>query len=62
MKTEKVFSKIHDPKIHKDIWNSPIWDECYHLDEIESKAGFYQYSIKFDGLKPIQVTNIHKFK
>jgi len=63
MKTEKIYSKINDPKIHKNLADSPIWDEeCYHPDEIINKAGLYQYTIKFDGLKPVQVTNVFKYK
>ena len=62
MKLEKVYSKINDPGIHKDIANSPIWEEAHHEDEVADKSGLIQYSIKFDGLKPIQVTNITKFK
>ena len=63
MITEKVYSPIHDPKIRQNINDSPIWDECYHEDEIaEVNKPLYCYSIKFDGLTPIQVTKTTKPK
>jgi hypothetical protein len=62
MTIEKVFSKIQDNNIQNNITTSKIWEECYKEDELESKAGYYCYTIKFDGLKPIQCTKIQKFK
>jgi hypothetical protein len=60
MTIEKVYSFIKDPNIHKDLNNSPIWKECFKtFDEIGEKKGIlYEYTIKFNGLKPTQVTNI----
>ena len=62
MTTEKVYSPIFDKDIHKDIANSPIWNKVFKEDELVSKIGITEYTIKFDGLKPVQVTNIRKLK
>ena len=43
MKLEKVYSKINDPGIHKDIANSPIWEEAHHEDEVADNSGLIQY-------------------
>ena len=61
MITEKVYSPILDPSIKDHIASSPIWEECYHENE-ERPEGLYCYHIKFDDLKPIQVTKIVKSK
>lgn len=60
MKTEIVFSPIKDKNIKKDIINSPIWEECYKSEELsdEMRSKMTAYTIKFDDLKPVQVTNI----
>jgi len=63
MITEKVYSSINDEKIRQNLNNSPIWKECYKEDEIKNiNKPLYCYSIKFDGLKPIQITKITKPK
>lgn len=61
MKTEIVFSPIKDKNIKKDIINSPIWKECYKPEELsdEMRGKMTAYTIKFDGLTPVQVTNIN---
>ena len=59
MKTEKVYSPISDASIKSNIANSPIWKNCYHEDDLKPKSvDMICYHIKFDGLKPVQVTNI----
>ena len=60
MKIEKVYSPIFDKNIHKDISNSPIWNKAFKEDELQSRIGITEYTIKFDGLKPVQVTNLRK--
>jgi hypothetical protein len=63
MITEKIYSPINDQKIRQNLQNSPIWNECYHEDEIaDINKQLYCYSIKFEGLLPIQVTKITKPK
>ena len=59
----KVYSPVFDKNIQRDINNSPIWKEAYHADEIgEVKKPLTEYTIKFDGLVPIQVTKIKNLK
>lgn len=65
MKDEKIYSPIEDKEIRTNLKNSPIWTGLrYHSDElIEAKKKhptLFEYSIKFDGITPIQVTNVQK--
>jgi hypothetical protein len=65
MEIVKVYSPVDDKEIRKNLHNSPIWTGLrYHVDELaEAKRKhhvLFEYSIKFDGLKPIQVTDIKK--
>ena len=66
METIKVYSPVEDKGFAKNLNNSPIWANCFHeeeLTEAELKySNFWIYEVKFDGLKPIQVTNIKKNK
>jgi len=62
VKTIKVYSTINDENITKDLVNSPIWKECYHPDDTIPPEAIYVYHIKFDGLKPIQVTKTEILK
>jgi len=54
MQTVEVYSKIAHDKGH--IADSPIWNEANHRDELQDFIGIFKYTIKFDGLKPIQLT------
>jgi hypothetical protein len=59
---EKVYSPIFDKDIQKNISGSPIWGEAYHTDEIsEVRKPLTEYTIKFKGLVPMQVTKMRKF-
>lgn len=58
MTIEKIYSTIQDNNIMKDIINSPIWKECYHSDDIRPANAIFCYTIKFDGLIPVQVTQV----
>ena len=60
MTDEIVYSKIHDKRIAKNISKSPIWKECHKPEELDSKKGYFKYSIRFNGLKPVQVLSIKK--
>jgi hypothetical protein len=64
MEIIKVYSPIDDQEIRTNLNNSPIWKQAYHAEELPKAnkkfATMYEYSVKFDGLKPIQVTNIKK--
>jgi len=62
-----VISFIKDKKIQDHIKDSPIWTNAFHEDEIttelyQTKDSWYKYSIKFNGLTPVQCTNIETFK
>jgi hypothetical protein len=65
METVKVYSPINDEHIQKNINGSPIWAGLrYHESELaeasKSNKELYEYSFKFDGLKPIQINGIKK--
>lgn len=60
MTTEKVYSRILDKKIKNNVNNSPIWQDCCFEDEMSGSEQYYCYTIKFDGLTPIQCTKIKK--
>lgn len=63
METVKVYSPIFDKDIQKNISNSPIWGEAYHESELgEIKKPLTEYTMKFDGLTPVQVTKMRKHK
>jgi hypothetical protein len=65
METIKVLSPIEDKKIRENIEGSPIWKgKRYHESELiiakKENTTLYEYSIKFDGLKPVYVTDVKK--
>jgi len=65
MTNEIVLSTIENKR--KDIKDAPFWKNCYHKDEVTREMRnngkqWYEYHIKFDGLKPIQLTKTKKLK
>lgn len=63
---EKVFSPVHDADIAKHLNESLIWGNCFKEEELtrdvlDKNPGMYEYTIKFDGLKPTQVTKIRPY-
>jgi len=63
MTEEKVYSTVKDENIRKNLNGSPIWKNCLHSDDLTSEIkkkypNLIEYSIKFDGLKPVQVLKI----
>lgn len=51
----------------KDVATAPFWKQCYHKDEVTTEMltngkQWYEYHVKFDGLKPIQITKTNKLK
>lgn len=53
----------------KDIANSPIWksDRIYHKEDVTEEMlsngkQWYEYYVKFDGLKPMQLTKTNKLR
>ena len=60
---ELVYSPVEDNS--KDIANSPIWKNAWHRDEINPEAlnkfkNWWEYSVRFDGLKPQQLLRFKK--
>jgi hypothetical protein len=66
METIKVYSTIEDKNIKKNLNDSPIWKKAIHADEIQELQhkydSIFEYQIKFDGLKPVMVTKVSRFK
>ena len=66
MESIKVFSPIEDKAIRENLNGSPIWKQAYHETElVEAKkkhTGMYEYTIKFEGLKPVQVAGVKKLE
>ena len=64
MEIVKLYSPLEDLNIKKDLDNSPIWKNVIHADDLNEELTpgkvLFEYSIKFEGLKPIQVTDIKK--
>lgn len=58
MTDEKVYSKIHDKTIRNNIKDSVMWKQAHKAEELESTVGYVEYTIRFDGLIPIQVLKI----
>lgn len=61
MENVKVYSPIEDKEIRNNLNGSKIWKEAYHHDEVPSNLSqYFEYSIKFDGLRPTQFTGVKK--
>jgi len=64
MKTVKLYSPVDDKNIKNNLNDSPIWKQAYGELEISraklKHSELYEYTLKFDGIKPVQVTNIKK--
>ena len=64
MESVKVYSPVNDENIKKNLDGSPIWKKAYTASELgeakKTNATVYEYTIKFDGLKPVQVTDTKK--
>lgn len=58
--TNKVYSKINDKNIKKDISGSPIWNDCFHKSDLPERFSGFVYSIAFDGTTPVQVKGVKK--
>ena len=63
-KTVKVYSPVEDKGIKKNLVGSPMWEKSIHADDLdeELKPGkpLFEYTIKFDGTKPVQVNDVKK--
>lgn len=61
MTFETVISPVLDEKFNSHPGDSEIWKKAYKIEELTDKIrgmnpAWYQYTIQFDGLKPIQMT------
>jgi len=64
MTDEKVISPTFDKQMNSHINDSEVWKKAYKAEELTDRIrgmhpAWYEYTIRFDGLKPIQMT---KFK
>jgi len=59
-----VYSPIEDKSIKTSFDNSPIWKKASTEEEFKTNPKRYpiwfKYSFKFEGLKPVQFTNVKK--
>lgn len=70
LRPEKVYSPVLDEGITKkdstEISDSQIWESCYTEDEyqdyLDKHKVMYCYHMKFEGMKPIQVTRLERLK
>jgi len=64
MKDVKVYSPVEDKAIRENLNDSPIWKKAYHAEDLPriqaTNRVVFEYSIKFDGTKPIQLTNVKR--
>lgn len=64
METVRVISPVQDNDLRTNLKNSPIWKEAYTETELaiasKKHTELYEYSIKFEGLKPMQLTGVKK--
>lgn len=61
MTNEVVVSPVKDVDFKTNLGGSPVWKNCYHADEVtddirKKHAKWFEYHVKFDGLKPVQLT------
>ena len=64
MTNEIVISPVKDEKFNSHPNDSDIWKKAYKVEELDERTrnmhpAWYEYTIRFDGLKPLQMT---KFK
>ena len=65
MTNEIVISPVKDEKINSHINESPIWKKAFKTEELTEKVRgmspeWYEYTIRFDGLKPLQMTKFRE--
>lgn len=60
---EKVYSPVNDVDIRKHLNESEIWKNAFKKEELTQNVlnkypNMFEYSVKFDGLKPVQLTGV----
>lgn len=63
---EKVYSPINDININKHLNDSEIWKNAFKKEELTKDvlnkySNMFEYSVKFDGLKPVQLTGVRPY-
>ena len=65
MTNEIIISPVRDEKMNSHLNESEVWKKAYTKEEITDRIKgmhpmWYQYTVRFDGLKPIQMTKFKK--
>ena len=64
LETVTVYSPVEDKGIKKNLDRSPIWKQAIHPDELadaqEKGKPLFEYTMKFEGTNPVQVTKVKK--
>jgi len=59
-----VYSPVEDKNIRTNIATSPMWKKASTEEEykenLRKHPRWFKYSFKFEGLKPVQFTNMKK--
>jgi hypothetical protein len=63
---EKVYSPVNDADIKKHLNESEIWKNAFKKEELTKEVlnkypNMYEYSVKFDGLKPVQLSGVKPY-
>lgn len=63
---EKVYSPVHDVDIKKHLNESEIWKNAFKKEELTKEVlnkypNMFEYSVKFDGLKPVQLAGVKPY-
>lgn len=63
---EKVYSPVNDVNIKKNLNGSEIWKNAFKKEELTKDVmakypNMYEYSVKFDGLVPVQLTGVRPY-
>ena len=61
MTVETVISPVLDKQMNSHLNDSKVWKQAFKADELSEKIrgmhpAWYEYTVKFDGLRPIQMT------
>lgn len=65
MTNEIVISPVRDEKMNSHINESEVWKKAFKAEELTDRIkgmhpAWYEYTIRFDGLKPIQMTKFRE--
>ena len=65
MTFETVISPVKDEKMNSHLNNSEVWQKAYKAEELTERIkgmypAWYEYTLKFDGLKAIQMTKFRE--